>query len=275
MKIITDTSALYSPKEGEAKDLGVLPLSVTVNDHTYTEFVDIDSDQFLDLLKDGSVPRSSQPSIGETIDVFENIDDEMLVLTMGDGLSGTYQSTVAAMNSVKNKIIKVIDTKTLCGPHRYVVQKAMQLKEQKMNMEDIVNKLQDSLDHTKSFLIPQDFSFLERGGRLTPIAAKVGGMLKIVPIMTLTEDAKKLEVHGVKRTMKSAISEIINTFNDMNIDENYIIYVSHAGVREQAEKVASQLRAKFNNIKIEILELSPVFITQGGPGCIAVQMIKM
>lgn len=275
MKIITDTSALYSPKEGEAKDLGVLPLSVTVNDHTYTEFVDIDSDQFLDLLKDGSVPRSSQPSIGETIDVFENIDDEMLVLTMGDGLSGTYQSTVAAMNSVKNKIIKVIDTKTLCGPHRYVVQKAMQLKEQKMNMEDIVNKLQDSLDHTKSFLIPQDFSFLERGGRLTPIAARVGGMLKIVPIMTLTEDAKKLEVHGIKRTMKSAISEIINTFNDMNIDENYIIYVSHAGVREQAEKVASQLRAKFNNIKIEILELSPVFITQGGPGCIAVQMIKM
>lgn len=275
MKIITDTSALYSPKEGLEKGLGVLPLSVTVNNKTYTEFVDINTHQFLDLLKDGSIPRSSQPSIGETIDVFENIDEEMLVLTMGDGLSGTYQSTVAAMNSVKDKIIKVIDTKTLCGPHRYVVQKAMKLKEQKMTMEDIVNKLQDSLDHTKSFLIPQDFSFLERGGRLTPIAAKVGGMLKIVPIMTLTEDAKKLEVHGIKRTMKSAISEIIKSFNEMDIDENYIIYVSHAGVKEQAEKVASQLKSKFENIRIEILELSPVFITQGGPGCIAVQMIKM
>ena len=72
MKIVTDTSTLYSPKEG--KDLGiiVLPLSVTVNKQTWKEFAEISSKEFVKLVRDGGIPTSSQPSVGETMEVFEN-----------------------------------------------------------------------------------------------------------------------------------------------------------------------------------------------------------
>jgi DegV family protein with EDD domain len=276
MKIVTDSSALYSPEYAKENGFIVLPLCVTLNKKTYREYVDVNSQEFLELIKDGSIPSSSQPAIGETIEVFENEKDDLLVITMADGLSGTYQSTLSARESVENNgHIHIINSYTLCGPHRYLVQKALKLKEEGKDLDTVMQELHKSIATSKSFLIPNDFEFLKRGGRLTPLAAKLGGMLKVVPVMQQTEDGKRLEKYALKRTMKAAVSEIIKNFKEMEIDNTYRIYVSHAGVLKQAEEIVAQLKKSFEDVKIEILELSPVFITQGGPGCIAIQTIKM
>lgn len=276
MKIITDTGSLYSPEEGKKLGIDVLPLNVIVNEKSYREFVDIQSDEFLEIVKEGHVPSSSQPSIGETMELFENNrDEELLVINMADGLSGTYQSTVGAKESVdNNKNIHVINSMTLCGPERYLVQKAIKLRDEGMSLEHIMRELHKSIAAEKSFLIPQDFGFLKRGGRLTPLAATVGGMLKITPIMTTTKDAKRLEKYGMKKTFKSAIKEIIKAFQAMGVNEDYKIYVTHAGVLEQAKSAVAQIQDAFENVVIELYELSPAFITQGGPGCIAIQTIR-
>lgn len=276
MKIITDTGSLYSPEEGKKLGIEVLPLNVTVDKKSYREFVDIESDEFLEIVKQGHVPSSSQPSIGVTMELFENNkDEELLVINMADGLSGTYQSTLGAKESVENNDnIHVINSMTLCGPERYLVQKAVQLKNEGLSLNHIMKELHKSIATEKSFLIPQDFGFLKRGGRLTPLAATVGGMLRITPIMTTTKDAKRLEKYGMKKTFKSAIKEIIKAFQEMGVNEDYKIYVTHAGVLEQAKATVAQIQEAFENVDIEMYKLSPAFITQGGPGCIAIQTIK-
>lgn len=276
MRIITDTSALYSPKEGKELGFDVLPLNVVVDEKSYKEFVDITSQEFLEIVKKGHVPTSSQPSIGETMELFEQYaDEEVLVISMADGLSGTYQSTLSAKESTENnENIHVINSMTLCGPHRYLVQKAMALKEKGVSLVEIQKELHKCIAQEKSFLIPQDFGFLKRGGRLTPLAATVGGMLRITPVMTKTKDGKRLEKFTMKKTFKSAIKEVIKAFEEMEINEDFLIYVSHAGVLQQAQEAVAQIQEVFKNIKIELFELSPAFITQGGPGCIAIQTIR-
>lgn len=277
MKIITDTGALFSPEEGEKIGIEVLPLNVIVNKKSYREFVDIQSAEFLEIVKQGGVPSSSQPSVGETMELFEKYsDEELLVINMADGLSGTYQSTLGAKESVENSDhIHVINSMTLCGPQRYLVEKAIRLRNEGFTLENIKKELYKSIASEKSFLIPQDFGFLKRGGRLTPLAATVGGMLKITPIMTTTKDAKRLEKYAMKKTLKSAIKEIIKAFQEMEVNENYRIYITHAGVLEQAKAAIAQIQAAFENVVIELYELSPAFITQGGPGCIAIQTIRI
>lgn len=277
MKIVTDTSALYTPTQGQEKGIEVLPLNVIINKKSYREFVDIQSEEFLEMVKNGYVPSSSQPSIGETMELFEKYaDEEILSITMADGLSGTYQSNLSVKEGMEHKEnIHVINSMTLCGPQRYLVQKAVHLRDEGLGINDIIKELHKSIATEKSFLIPQDFGFLKRGGRLTPLAATVGGMLRITPVMTKTKDGKRLEKFTMKKTFKSAIKEIIKAFQEMGVDENYIIYISHAGVLEQAQGVIEQMKATFDNVKIELFDLSPAFITQGGPGCIAVQTIRM
>ena len=116
------------------------------------------------------------------------------------------------MPEEKRKNITVINSGTLCGPHRYLVQKALSLAKEGLSTEEILNALAPSLGNHRSFLIPNDFDFLRRGGRLTPLAAKVGGLLKLVPVMTTTKDGKRLEKFALCRSFASAMETICKNF---------------------------------------------------------------
>lgn len=48
VKIFSDTSSLY--KKGENDDITIIPLNVTINSNTYSEFTDIDSKKFVELI---------------------------------------------------------------------------------------------------------------------------------------------------------------------------------------------------------------------------------
>ncbi len=276
MKIISDTSTLYSPVEGSKLDIEILPLSVSLGKDSYREYEDIETSVFLEEVKSGKLPTSSQPALGATIEAFEKYkDQDILVISMAQGLSGTYDGMLSARASVANhKRIHVINSRTLCGPHRYLVQKACDLKEKGKSLEEIKKTLTALMDTETSFLIPKDFGFLKRGGRLTPLAATIGGLLKIVPVMIKSEDGKRLEKFATKRTLRGAIQDISNYFVNNNLNEDYVIYISHAGVLEEAKKIQEQLAEVFEKVQIKLYELSPAFITQGGPGCIAIQAMK-
>lgn len=276
MKIITDTSSLFTPKQGEEMDVTVLPLSVALGSDTYREFVEIDSKTFNDKVLSGITPTSSQPSIGETMEAFEQYqDDDLIVITIADGLSGTYKSTLSVQQEAPNKDrIHVINSQTLCGPQKYLVEKAVALQKEGLSVTDIVKELESRIETASSFLMPQDFDFLKRGGRLTPMAATVGGLLKIVPVMMQTPDGTRLEKFTVKKTFKGAVKEIVNHYVSQGVDESYKFFVSHAFDLDRANDIIAIVKETFPNNEIELLELSPAFITQGGPGCTALQAIK-
>jgi fatty acid-binding protein DegV len=51
------------------------------------------------------------------------------------------------------------------------------------------------------------------------------------------------------------------------------VYISHAQNIEAANLAFKRIKDRIADIEIEIMNLSPVMITQGGPGCMAVQYI--
>ena len=129
--IITDSSTLIT--QDEAKELGidVLPLCVNIGDLEGRD-LQIDMRDFYERIEKGGIPRSSQPPIGEVMEAYEKYPDaEIINIAMADGLSGTYQSACGARELVDNKEnITVFNTKTLCGPHRYMVEVAQKMKEE-------------------------------------------------------------------------------------------------------------------------------------------------
>lgn len=275
MKIIADTPTLYSPQEGKALGITVIPACTIIEGTVYRDFEDIRTDEFMKMIEQGAVPTTSQPAIGDILEVFEETKDEILFLPIGDGLSGTYQNAVGAKNSIDdNEHIHIVDTKTLAGPQRYLVQKAMKLKELGLGIEKIKAELQKSIETSVSFVIPSDFNFLKRSGRLTPIAAKIGNLVKIVPVMTQTEDMKRITLFVIKRSRKKAVDAIIEHLRKLGVNEDYIISVSHAGVYENAKAVLEQIREQFVNSTMELFHLAPALVTHGGPGCIVIQAIK-
>ncbi len=276
IKIITDTSTLYSVNEGKSLGVDILPLNVSIAGKQYREYEEISPREFCDIIKSGEVPISSQPSIGETLECFDkNKDHDILVISMADGLSGTYSSTVGVRETYEpNEHIHIINSKTLCGPHRYLVQQAVKMRDEGKTLQEIMQAINYKITTAISFLLPQDFEFLRRGGRVTATAAKLGGFLKIQPVVMQTEDGKRLEKFTTGRNFDIAIKTIIKHLESIGINEKHKLFVSHGFVEQQAQGVVEKLKAIFPNTEIELLTLSCAFLTQGGPGCVAIQAIE-
>lgn len=276
MKIIADTATLLSPAEGEKLGITIIPVSVAINNQSYKDYIEITSAEFLDLLAAGGIPTTSQPSIGEILDVLETCkEEEVILLTVGDGLSGAYQNAMGARNCLENPDnVHIMNSKTLAGPLRYLAKKAVKLKDMGLSAEAIKESLLESIESSVSFVIPEDFDFLKHSGRLTPAAAKIGGILRLLPVLTQTEDKTRIMPISIKRSWKSATNAIIDKLKAKGVCEDYLISVCHAGTYEKAEAVLEQIKEQFPSVEIEILELSPALITHGGPGCIVVQAIK-
>lgn len=275
VQIITDSSTLFTVEEGQKMGIEVLPLCVSIGELEGRD-TQISMDAFYGEIAKGHNPSSSQPPIGEVMDAYEKYQDtEIINIAMADGLSGTYQSACGAKESVDNcDNITVVNTKTLCGPHRYMVQKAVQMKKEGKTAKEIIAWLEYAREHQKSFLIPQDFDFLRRGGRLTPMAATFASVLNLRAIMTQTPDGCRLDKFGMKRSMKLAFKAVIDHLEEVKVDARHIIYVSHARAEEDAKKAVAMIKERFADVEVELLELGAAFVTQGGPQCVAIQYIE-
>lgn len=275
MKIIADTASLIAPAEGAKLGLTVIPVSVAVDGNTYKDYEEITSAEFLRLIENGAAPSSSQPAIGDILDVLESGDEEMVYLTVGDGLSGAYQTAMGARNLLADpQRVHIINSQTLAGPLNYLVRKALELKEQGMNRQELMARLQESIESSVSFVIPEDFDFLKRSGRLTPMAAKIGGALKLLPVLTQTKDRTRITPLTIKRSWKSAVEAVAQRLQSVGAGEGYLVHVCHAGTPGKAQKILEQLRGLLGGVETELLELSPALITHGGPGCIVIQAIR-
>lgn len=275
VQIVTDSSVLYTEEEAKAAGFDVIPLCVSVGDMDGRD-LQIDMEEFYGRIGKGEIPRSSQPPIGDVVEVYEKYQDaDVLNICVADGLSGTYHGALSARDMVENQDrITVFNSRTLCGPHRYMVEKAQKMKEEGKGIPEILEWLKSAAEKTESFLIPQDFGFLKRGGRLTPVAAALGSVLKLKPVMRLTEDGTRLDKFFVKRTMSAAVSGIMDHMKKKGIDGRYLLYIVHAAAPKEAGAIREMIEAEFKGIQIQMMDLSPVFVAQGGPGCLAIQYIE-
>lgn len=275
VQIITDSSSLYTPENAVQAGFRSIPLCVSIGNCHERDLL-LDMEDYYKKIDQGQIPTTSQPPIGDVIEAFEAYTDEDIInISMADGLSGTYQTACSAREMMDHKDhITVFNSRTLCGPHRYMVQTAQKMKESGSSAQEILAWLEQAAAETESFLIPQDFSFLKRGGRLTPLAAATGSVLKLKPIMKLTKDGKRLDKFGVKRTMLSAAESIAKYLKEKNLGEDHLLYISHANVLEDAQKMKNIFQQVFPKLEVRILELSAAFVAQGGPRCVAIQYIK-
>ena len=277
VRIVSDTSTLYSTAQAEAAGFSVSPLSVTIAGKSYREFDEISAEEFVAIIRQGHMPTSSQPAIGEVEDLCNRYDgEEILNVAMAAGLSGTYNSAVAAAELCGHpENVSVVNTRTLCGPHRHLVEKAVQWAKEGDTREKIVEKLNKLMDTAKSYLVPADFDYLRRGGRLSPLVSHVGKMAGLTPVMTQTDDGERLTVASIKRGYAHGVKYIVKELVKAGVGKNWQVQISHADARDKAEQALKALKEAMPEAEYHIYPLSPAFITQGGPGCVAVQYIRL
>ncbi len=278
VQIISDTSTMYSPKEAAEAGFRVAPLSVSIAGKSYRELEEIRAEAFIDLINAGHIPTSSQPALGDVMSLYEACgEEEILNLSMADGLSGTYATAAAAASGMENgERIHVINTGTLCGPHRHMVETAAAMAKQGAPLQDILARIHALMETDISFLIPADFDYLRRGGRLSPLASHIGKAIRLCPVMTQSKDDRYLVLSSVNRSFRQGVRHVIKELKawGLELGEGWKVYIVHGAAEDLAASAQEWLAEAFPKAHYESHLLTPVFLTHGGPGCVAIQAIK-
>ena len=102
----------------------------------------------------------------------------------------------------------------------------------------------------------------------------MGQAANLTPIMTQTDDGCRLTIAGIRRGYPHAVKYIAKALEKAGIGKGWRVYISHADAIQKAEQTVKALKEAVPEAIYEILPLSPAFITQGGPGCVAEQYIQ-
>lgn len=277
IRILSDTSTLYASAEAEAVGFYVSPLSVTIAGKSYREFDEISAEEFVGLIRQGHMPTSSQPAIGEVEALYNRFpEDEIVNISLAAGLSGTYSSATAAAQLCDHAHrITVVNSGTLCGPHRYLVELAVRLAQSGHSVSEILEILHRKMATAKSYLLPEDFDYLRRGGRLSPLVSHVGKTAHLSPVMTQTTNGERLTVASIRRGFKHGVQYVGEQMKKFGTGKGWQIQISHAAAPEKAREALTLLQAVLPDAQFRVFPLSPAFITQGGPGGVAIQCIQM
>ncbi|MFD2305599.1 DegV family protein [Enterococcus termitis] len=267
--IVTDSTAYLPERIKNSPDLFVIPIPVILDGKIYNEGIDIEADEYYSLLNSSKeFPTTSQPALGEVIDLYERIAakgyDTIISIHLSAGISGFVNTLFTLTEAVKGVTLYPYDSKITSVPMGHMVEVALDLVQEGASLEEIFARLDIIRDNTYAYLIVDDLNNLVRGGRLTNGAALIAGLLKIKPILTF-EDGKIVLFEKIRSSKKAftRAEEIIGK-REKEINRPVKLYVIHANNLTVAEEEKAKLEEQYPDAIIEIGHFGPVIGTHLG-----------
>ena len=230
--VLTDCTADLTKELYEKNEIEVLPLYVTIGGKTYSDGIDITTEEMYEKVKEfGELPRSSAipPAVFE--EKFKELlvsYEQIIYMGIGSGFSGTYNNAIIASHEFPENKIFVIDSKNLSSGIGLLLLKATKFRDQGFDGAQIKSKIEDLIPRIRTQFAIDTLEYLHKGGRCSGTAKIFGTLLKIKPIIRVENGA----MHVAKKPMgkfSRALDIILDYVNhDLeNIDPEFVM-VTHS-----------------------------------------------
>ena len=199
--VVTDSNAGIRQKEAKELGIFVLPMPFTIDDQTYYEDINLTHEEFFEKQLNGEEIFTSQPVVGNVKELWDQIlkdYDEIVHIPMSSGLSGSCQTAMMLAQEYDNRVF-VVDSQRISVTQKYDVIDAKRLADQGKSGQEICDILTENKLNASIYITVNTLDYLKKGGRITPAAALLGGMLKIKPILQI--QGEKLDSFAKTRTM--------------------------------------------------------------------------
>lgn len=282
--IVTDSNSNILPEECTNLGVYVLPMPFLINGKAYFENVNLSQEEFYNLLDEQANVSTSQPSIGEVYELWTELlktYDEIVHIPMSSGLSSTCNTAQNLAKEFDGKV-QVVDNHRISVLLKASVFDAIKLRDEGKTAAEIKEYLENTGNLSSIYITVDTMKYLKRGGRITPAAAMIGGILKIKPILqihgqTLDKYALARSMMKAKETMKAAIKQDLETrYAKYHEKGEMILCMAYTGDRAEAELYCEELKKDFPNMPIHFRAPLPLSIScHIGPKALALGVAKI
>jgi DegV family protein with EDD domain len=273
VKIVADTTSGL-PRE-LLKNLGIplIPQTVVFGEESFRDDSELDTAEFLTKLRAArELPKTAAPSPALYHPIYalaEQNGDSIIVIAPSRKVSGTVRSAEVAAMDFPGLKVHVVDSLTIAGNLASLVLMADTWGRSGWNSEQILSHLDDWIGRGRIYFLVNTLEYLQKGGRIGGAKALMGELLQIKPILCLKEG--QVEPFEQQRTKKRALARLLEIVEDQcPKDPGSQLCVMHADAKEEAEKLAEDLKSRMDLKSIPIYELPPAIVVHGGPGVLGI-----
>ena len=276
--ITTENTADLPLQYYKDNDIEYMYLPCTMNDKIYRKENALSDEEFYKIMREGAMPTTSQINAEDAKAVWEPMIKDgqaVLHLSFSSGLSGTYNSCRLAAEELHEEYpdCKLIVIDSVCASlgQGMFVDKAVQMRSEGKSFEETATYLEaNKLNFCHVFTV-DDLNHLHRGGRVSKVAAVIGTMINLKPILHVNDEGKLIAVNKVRGRKKSllALLDMMKEKTENYQGEEGKVFISHGDALEDAQFLAKNVKDKLGR---EVSIINPVGATIGahaGPGTIA------
>ena len=272
-----DTMADLSEEQYKAKDIHYIYFHFELDGKDYYDDLgkSVPFEQFYKAMQEGADTKTSQISIGEYLEFFEQFLEQgkdVLMVTLSTGLSATYNSAVCAARIASERFperkIRIVDSLSGSAAIGVLVDKAADMKAAGMDIDELAAWIEANRTKAQHWFFTSDLKYLIRGGRVSKAAGTVANVLGICPVMAVDNEGR-IVVDSKARSKKKAIEKVVAMMEkhaENGYDYDGLCVICQALCMDDARELERRIKEKFPKCRTAINYFGTGIGSHTGPG---------
>jgi DegV family protein with EDD domain len=277
--VVTDSTCDLPESMLEDLHVGVVPVRVYFGSENYLDKVTITPAEFYARFSVTDVaPKTSQPPPADFTQVYENVAQHaasIVSVHLSAALSGTYQAALVGARPVQKTRIEHVDSRTASVGLGLVVQAAAERAAAGARAAEVAEAARDAAARVRTFVAVPTLRHLVRGGRVSPLRGFIARMLGLLPILTITREGKAepaAKARGYAAARRKMMSLLFAAAGDAPGAARRF-GIAHCDAEDAAEELAREIRGRYPESDVMIVECGPALGAHGGPGALATAVL--
>ncbi len=273
--IVTDSTVCLPQELVQRYGIHVVPTCIHRGKEAFLDGVDITQKQVYQWLREGYRLGTSQPSVGEFMQVFKEVSrkvEAIVSILVSADLSGVYSSGFNAAKTLAGFPIQVVDSRTLSMAHGFVVLAAARAAQAGATLAEVMEAAKAMIPRVNLFAVLETLEYAHRSGRIPAIAALAGSLLRINPILEVKDG--QITIFATVRTKRKALERMMEEAKRRVGDSLMHVAILHGDALEEAKRLEERMTAHFNCAELHIAEIPAVLGVHTGPGALGLAFYK-
>lgn len=266
-RVVADCSADVADIEGV--DYRLVPLTISTDERSFVDDENLDVSEMLDYLSHyNGASHTACPGIEKWIECYEGAD-EVYVVTLSEGLSGTYNSAVTAgalyMEEHPEAKVHVFDSLSAGPEVRMLSDRIAEWVRAGLGYDEIISRGDEYIKHSRIFFALESFHNFAANGRVSKVVAAAAGLLGIRVLATGNPEGQIIiaaKCRGEAGTLKAFIKNLEEAGY-----EGGRVYIAHCLNSGFAQRIKQTILDKYEQAQILIYEtkgLCSFYAEKGG-----------